>query len=193
MRGVILALVAVYAVVFVFYRVGTWLGERGRHEEAPDRRLRGIPIVGKVRQKLAMARFCKVFHIYLLAAYPISRGLRSAGEAAQSGVLEAASDLAAEAVVRGCTLSEAVEDAADFPIEFVQGLATAEQTGTLDEELETWTRVFHQEAMDALRLAASWIPRIVYVVVAGFVIWQIFALGRGYFEIIEGMLDEIDG
>jgi type II secretory pathway component PulF len=156
---------------------------------AMDGLLNSIPLVGGVRRHWAMARFCQVFQTCLLAALRISDTLRLAGDASQSAVLDEASDKAAAKVEKGEQLTPSMRGTGAFPVTFMQSVATAEETGTLDIEMGRWAAVESELAAQAQNRAAEWLPRIFYVIVVFYIAYRIVSAFAGYYSGIESMLN----
>ena len=76
-------------------------------------------------------------------------------------------------------------DVHGFPMEFVHGISTAEEAGTLDHEMNRWAAVETIEAGDAVRRASQWLPKIAYGVVVMYVVYRIFAMMSGYGEMLK--------
>lgn len=156
---------------------------------AVDGLLNTIPLLGGVRRHWALARFCQVFQTCLLAALRISDTLRLAGDASQSAVLDEASHKAAAKVEKGEQLTPAMRGTGAFPVTFMQSVATAEETGTLDIEMGRWATVESELAAQAQNRAAEWLPRIFYVIIVFYVAYRIVSSFAGYFAGIESLLE----
>ncbi|HSI64192.1 MAG TPA: type II secretion system F family protein, partial [Candidatus Saccharimonadia bacterium] len=116
---------------------------------AVDGLVNAIPLVGGVRRHWAMARFCQVFQTCLLAALRISDTLKLAGDASQSAVLDQASQKAVLKVEKGEQLTSSMRETGAFPRTFMQSVATAEETGTLDIEMGRWAAAESELAAQA--------------------------------------------
>lgn len=182
-----LALLYVSTAVAVYLVIG--LSRLARSNASVDRMLGAIPLAGKARRSLALGRFCKVFHIHLLAAFPISTGLRAAGAASQSGEMLLSTERVASEIEAGNSLGGAIRGERAFPPEFEASLNTAEVSGTLDTDLDRWARAYHESAVQALDAASGWFPKLVYVIVMLFVAWQILSIGLGYLGAIERAME----
>jgi type II secretory pathway component PulF len=154
-----------------------------------DRLLGRIPLLGKVRQHWALARFSQVSHAGLLAAMRLSEVTRMAGEASQSGRLLHAAQTAAPRIESGGRLAESLRATQTFPRAFVDGIATAEEAGTLDQEMQRWADLETEEATEATARAAEWLPRLFYAVVALYIICRIVTMFFGIYGEAFKMLD----
>ena len=68
---------------------------------------------------------------------------------------------------------------------FVHGVATAEEAGTLDHELNRWAAAETIEAADAVQRAAQWLPKIAYAIIVVYVVYRIFGMLSGYGEMLK--------
>ena len=158
---------------------------------AVDAALNRVPLVGSVRRHWALARFCQVFHTGLLAAFNMSETLQLAGDASQSALLRAAGRRAATRIESGETLAASLKAAAAFPRTFLQSVATAEQAGTLDLEMDRWATAEAELAARAQDRLAEWLPRLFYFAVVIYVAARIIGMVGGYYGQLEKMLDAI--
>jgi type II secretory pathway component PulF len=113
-----------------------------------------------------------------------------AGSASHSGLLRHASRDAARRIATGETIAGAMADVHGFPLIFVHGIATAEETGTLDHEMNRWAAAESIEAGDAVQRAAQWLPKIAYGVVVLYVAYRILTMMSGYYG---GMMKQMEG
>lgn len=161
------------------------------HNPAVDRLLRRIPLAGATRRHWALARFCQVFHTGLLAALNISETLKLAGEASQSAILSETSARAAKKIEQGSTLAAALKSGDTLPKSFSNAVDTAEQTGTLDKEMDRWAKVEAEMAARAQDRLAEWMPRVFYVLVVLYIAIRIISVFSGYYGQVNQMLDSM--
>jgi type II secretory pathway component PulF len=158
---------------------------------AADGFLRKIPMVGKVRQALAMSRFTKVFEIFLLAGQRMDTGLKAASEAAQSGLILDAVTREVIPVVRAGNRAGPALNHRAFPPAFARSYVTAEKAGSLDKDMHRWAIVYQEEALTRMERLASAVPKIIYGFIVIFVVWQILSMYMGYLGGMMKMIDEI--
>ncbi|MEM7147399.1 MAG: type II secretion system F family protein [Verrucomicrobiota bacterium] len=187
----IVPLLVMYVVVFTGYLLVRGLMARGRTEAGADRLLRRVPLIGKARESLALSRFCRVFHMHLLAAINMSESVRAAGVASQSGLVMAGSRRVEDRVALGESLGHSMMDEGAFPVSFTTSINTAEESGSLDEELGRWAGLYRETAVEAMDAAGDWYPKVFYVVVVVLVAWQILSVAFGYGQLIQGTMEEI--
>jgi type II secretory pathway component PulF len=178
---VIVLLGMFWAMLFLAWRAWRALSAAGASSAAVDRWLGKIPLAGGVRRHWALARFAQVFHSGLLAAMRVSEVALIAGEASQSGRFLAGARAASAKINTGGTLASSLGDTGAFPRPFVDGVATAEEAGTVDREMLRWAELETQEAREATQRAAEWLPRLFYALVALYVIYRIVSMFMGIY------------
>jgi type II secretory pathway component PulF len=153
--------------------------------------LNTIPLVGGVRRHWALARFCQVFQTGLLAAFRMTETLQLAGDASQSARLREAGRSAAHALESGdIALAAAMKRTRVFPKAFMQSVATAEETGTLDREMGRWAVAEAELAAQAQNRLATVIPWILYILIVLYVAARIIGMVTGIYAPLLKMLDE---
>jgi type IV pilus assembly protein PilC len=184
--GTLLFAYALCAGAFYGYRT---LQARSSTEDRTDRFLTHLPLLGKLRRMLALERFSEVFRIYLLSAFKPSEAIAAAGKASQSGHLLMESTLVSEQLVLGKNrLGPLLLANGAFPKDFAAGMSTAEESGTLDKELQRWANHYSTQARDAFSQFEIWLPRLIYVIISAFLTWKIVSWYYGYFDSISSLL-----
>ena len=150
-----------------------------------------LPFLGGFRRNLAHARFCQALEIQLQTGGNVSEAVKTAGQAAgTAGLKHAAAEMAEKIATQGCPLGPLLlKSGAIFPT-LAQSLNTAEAVGRLDVECGVQARKFMEAAEQSAVLCGIWIPKMLYVVIAGFAIYKILTfylggvsnLGSGMFE-----------
>ncbi|MBL9132135.1 MAG: type II secretion system F family protein, partial [Verrucomicrobiaceae bacterium] len=184
--------VLVFWLVLALLAVGwRWLSRKGTQSAQVERWLWRIPLVGGVRRHWALARFCQVFHACLLAGMRMTECMLLSGEASHSGVLRLASEDAAKKIAAGELIAGAMADVHGFPMVFVHSVATAEEAGTLDREMNSWAAAEMIEAQDALQRATAWLPKVFYAFVVVYVVYRILSMVAGYYGEIGRQLENL--
>ncbi|MFT4547187.1 MAG: type II secretory pathway component PulF [Pseudoalteromonas tetraodonis] len=190
------SLLVAYLVLFIAVVVGRHLAAKAETDTGADKLLARIPLIGAVRQNLALARFSTVFRMHLLAGERIDEGLRSAANASQSArLIEAIEKGAIPTVNEGQPVGPALAKHPEvFTSTFARGFSTAENSGTLDSDLQRWSQRFHDEAREAMGKLGTHAPKYFYAFVVVIALWQILRLVMLIFGIYAKhfeLLDEI--
>lgn len=184
------------AVAFLLWRAGvSLLQARARRREAPvieelpaDRTLLGLPVVGEMERQRNLAEFAGLLGLLSGSGLPLSAALVACARAAPSSVYGQAIMRCAEGVGKGLPLSSALRDESVWPAPFAASVVIGEKSGTLDETLLRLGNEAREEYGRAVEKLSEWLPRIVYCLVALFVIVQIFMLASRLAGIYEGAL-----
>ena len=138
-----------------------------------------VPVIGKCMQSFAISRFSWCFALTQQAGMSIRPSLECSLKATANGAFVAAEPLIWEEMKEGETLTDALTSSQLFPREYLQVVATAEETGTVPEQLDRLSHLFDDEARRAMnRLTvlfsgAIWMSVVVLIV---FFIFRIFFL-----------------
>jgi type II secretory pathway component PulF len=190
-------LMSVVGKIFFFWLVvgAVWffwsvLSRKAVSSAAMDALLNKLPLLGKVRQHWALARFAQVFHAGLLAAMRMTHITRMAGDASQSGTFHEGAERAAARIENGSPLAVALRESGAFPRMFVDSVATAEEVGSVDHEMLRWANAEAELASEATQRAATWLPKVGYVLVVMYVAWQIISTVQGIYAPMYKLLEE---
>lgn len=186
----LLLLLAVYATAAIAYLAWKRILHSAANSIAADQILRKIPVLGKVHQLSSLQRFASVFRVSLLAAMRTSSALHAAGQASGSALLAREVASLARHAEQGSRLSTLLPDLRQFPDEFRRSLASAEVSGTLEQDLDAWSRSFGQDIeLQGARLAILF-PAMATFAVALFVAWRLIAV---YFGVLNDQMKILDG
>jgi type IV pilus assembly protein PilC len=168
------------ALVFV---VIAFQGNRGKTWRAVLERVTGvIPIVASARHALVLSRLSAALEALLSAGVPIIRCWELAAEATASKRMQNAVGRALPKMEAGMTPSETLRDSGLFPELFRSLYATGEVSGQLDATLERLQRHYEEEASGKLQNLANWTPKLVFLVVAIGIGYQVIKFYSGYFD-----------
>ena len=174
-------LVPLYVViVFLVYAGQDTHNEawRGKMESI----LRLIPVLGTARHYLALARLATALEALISAGVNIFEAWELAASASGSPALRRAVIAWKSKVTAGQTPSEAVRNSSLFPEMFANFYASGEVSGKLDESLRHLNRLYNEESSRKLHLVATWVPRLIYFMVAIFVGYIVIHFWIGYFN-----------
>lgn len=167
-----------------------WMGVKAVIGLAPvnegvDRVLNLLPVIGKARKSIAMARFTKVYHTGLLAGLSMKETVANSLDASQSALMRrGGSRLLAKAEEGGALGPEFIASKV-FPVVFSRSYATAEEAGGLDKDLGRWAALYQEEAARGMKTVSVVVPKVLYFLILIFVAWKIIGFYMGQLEIIE--------
>lgn len=178
------ALIPIYgAVAFVMVAMQGQHGERWR--SLIEALLRRVPMLGKARRNLALARLASALEALITAGVNIIEAWEMAATASGSPALRRAVAQWRPDLLAGMTPAEAVRNTSEFPETFANLYHTGEVTGSLDDTLRRLHALYQSEGERQLTAVAEWTPKLIYFGVVLFVAWQVIHFYLGYFQQID--------
>ena len=174
-------LVPLYAVIIVI--VAAFQGNRGEMWRGMMERVtRAVPILGSARHDLALSRLSAALEALLSAGVPIIQSWGLAAEASGSNRIKSATHFAVPKMEAGVTPSELLRQSTVFPELFQNLYSTGEVSGQLDSSLLRLHRHYEEQATGKFQSLASWTPKLLFLVVAIMVGYQVVSFYSGYFN-----------
>jgi len=141
-----------------------------------DALLLEIPLLSRLEKARCLSDFASVLSILIAAGTSISVAIEVCARAASNSLYRADLLRCATIVKGGNPLSSAMRPGALWPQEFIAAIEVGEKSGTLDTSLARLGKQLRERYSDSVEQLAAWLPRILYGVVALFVIVQIALL-----------------
>jgi type II secretory pathway component PulF len=174
-------LVPVYAIIiFLVYAMQSQHGEHWR--SGVESFARRIPLFGKARRNLALARLASALESLISAGVSIIEAWELAANASGSPALRRAVLSWKPQLHSGVTPAEVVRESSEFPELFANLYHTGEVTGSLDDALRRLHTFYQDEGERQLKAVAEWTPKLIYFGVAFMVAWQVIRFWTGYFN-----------
>jgi type IV pilus assembly protein PilC len=129
----------------------------------------GIPVMGPVLRKIAVARFTRTLGTLLQSGVPILDALEICAKTAGNVIIEAGIMLVRQRISEGKTMAEPLMEAKVFPDMVVQMIAVGEQTGALDQMLNKIADFYEEETDIAVASMTSMLEPIMMVGIGGMV------------------------
>lgn len=149
-----------------------------------DQFLLGLPVFGLLTQKVAVARFCRLFAQMLTSGVPILDAMQVVARSMGNKVIEGAILSARAGIEQGNTLSSSLEGKPCLPLLMIRMIAAGEKSGRIDEMLESVAETYDDEVETTLSSLTSLMEPFLMVflgvVIGGIVIAMflpIFKLG----------------
>jgi len=140
-----------------------------------------IPVIGKVFESLALARFSWALKVMTQAAVPVTEGIPQALAATGNGAFAGRARSIVERLMDGCTLREALEGSRLFPRQYLEIMSVAEESGSLEDTLERLAKNSFESAEFALKALAVAVAWLVWLGVAAVIVTFIFILFRKFY------------
>jgi type IV pilus assembly protein PilC len=149
--------------------------------------LRWIPILGTARHYLALSRLAAALEALISAGVNIFEAWDLAATASGSPALRRAVAAWKSRVVAGQMPSEAVNLCPLFPGTFANLYASGEVSGKLDDSLRQINRIYNEDGARKLNAFATWMPRLIYMLVALLIAYEVIHFYLGYFNEINAV------
>jgi type IV pilus assembly protein PilC len=168
----IMPVLIVGIVAFLFFFRRYYATDAGRR--VVDRIVLGLPILGPIMRKIAVARFCRTLSTLLTSGVPILEGLDITARTSGNAIVEDAVQTTRKSIERGDTISSPLRETGVFPSMVVQMISVGEQTGALDAMLAKIADFYEEEVDQAvaglLTLLEPLMISILGLIVGGIVI-----------------------
>lgn len=176
------AIIAVFAIVAgsLYAWMRTDNGKRTR-----DKILLKVPLVGDILQYSVIERFCRIISAMMKAGVPLPEAMQAAIEGCNNKIYEEGLIEVREAMLEGEGIAEPVTASQLFPAAATQMLRVGEDTGTLDQQLDSAAAYYSRELDYKLkRLTSLAEPAIIVFmgVVVGFVAVALVSAMYGVFQ-----------
>src|SRR5690606_22120464 len=129
----------------------------------------GLPIVGNVLRKIAVARFTRTLGTLLQSGVPILDALEICARTSGNIVILEGIMLVRRQVSEGQNMAEPLQAAGVFPDMVVQMIGVGEQTGALDQMLNKIADFYEEETDVAVASLTSMLEPIMMVGIGGMV------------------------
>jgi type II secretory pathway component PulF len=141
-----------------------------------------IPVLGTARRYLALARLAAALEALISAGVNIFEAWELSAAASGSPALRRAVAAWKPKMTTGQTPAEAMRACGLFPEMFANFYSSGEVSGKLDESLRHLNRLYDEEGLRKLHLVATWVPRMIYFMVALLVGYIVIRFWTGYFN-----------
>jgi type IV pilus assembly protein PilC len=155
-----------------------------RSKRVLDGLLMKIPVLGTCLQSFAIARFSWAFALTQQTGMPISRSLELSFRATSNGAFMGASPEVCNLILNGEELGSALDQSRLFPDEYLSIVNVAETSGTVPEALARLGPQFEDQARRSLSALAVTLGWLVWLIVAGFIVFLIFRFVMWYVGMI---------
>jgi type IV pilus assembly protein PilC len=138
---------------FVVFGVGVFVGikqscKTPRGKYFFDKLLLGIPVIGMLLRKIAVARFTRTLGTLITSGVPILEGLSITARTSGNAVLEEALMAVRKAIEEGRTIVDPLRESGVFPNMVTQMIGVGEATGAMDSMLQKIAD-FYEDEVDA--------------------------------------------
>ena len=139
-----------------------------------------IPVIGGCLRSFALARFSWALALTQQTGMGLDRCVDTSLRATSNGAYIAVSPQVTAMVMAGEEITDALRETRLFPETFLQTVEVADASGTLPESLERLSPHLEEDARRSLTMLVAVAGGLIWVMVAGFIIFLIFRLAFFY-------------
>ena len=139
-----------------------------------------IPILRYVHRSLALARFSWSMQLMTEAGAPIFDSIERSLRATNNGAFQARAERITRTLADGVPLPDALQAAGLFPIDYVEIMRVAVESGSMSESFARLARQHFDNAERGMRAAAVAFGVLIWVGIAGILTYFIITLAMKY-------------
>ena len=175
--------IIIVVVIAAVFGVRTYYAtENGRR--VIDRLMLGLPILGLILRKIAVARFCRTLSTLLSSGVSILEALDITARTAGNAIVEDAIQTTRKSIERGETVAGPLKQTAVFPPMVVQMIGVGEATGALDTMLGKIADFYEEEVDVAVAGLLTLIEPVMIAFLGGVVGGIVIAMYLPIFALI---------
>ena len=141
--------------------------------------------IGKIVQKVALARWSRTLAALTTAGVPILQALDITGKTAGNWVVEKAMADVIDSVKSGGTMAAPLKDSPVFPSMVVHMLGVGEETGAVDTMLNKIADFYEDQVAAAVKALTSILEPVMIVLVGGIVGFIVIAMYMPLFKVYD--------
>ena len=150
-----------------------------------------VPILGHCMRSFAIARFSWAYYLTQQSGMPIKDSLEASFRATANGAFMGACRTICDDIMEGDDLTTALASSRLFPDDFIEMVSVAETSGTVPEALYRLSPQFEDQARRSLKALTRAMATLVWVTVAGFIIFFIFRFVLWYVNLLTDSINAI--
>lgn len=152
-----------------------------------DGLLMRAPLIGKVIQKINIARFVHFFAVMFQSGIDIPEALQAAKNVVNNRVIKESIDVAHRGVNEGSSLTASLRVSNQFPNLVIRMFKIGEDSGNMNEALENVSFFYTREVNDSVDGMVSMIQPILTVVMGMLIFWVIAAVFGPVYQSFQDM------
>jgi type IV pilus assembly protein PilC len=173
-------LVGIFVLGFAFRQY--YATETGRR--VVDRTALGLPVLGSILRKIAVARFCRTLSTLISSGVPILDGLDITARTSGNAIIEDAILATRKSIEQGETIAAPLKETKVFPSMVVQMIGVGEATGALDTMLAKIADFYEEEVDTAVAGMLTLLEPLMIAFLGGVVGGIVIAMYMPIFDLI---------
>lgn len=150
-----------------------------------------VPVIGPAIQTITISRFSSTLSLALGSGLDPIRSIKLALDSTDSDYYRNTADDAENAILGGASLAGALQATNLFPDDFIQRIEISEHSGTDAESIDYLAQEYDGRAKRAIKAIAGIATVLIWLTVAGVLIFFIFRIAATYINAINGALEPI--
>ncbi|MBD2012837.1 type II secretion system F family protein [Microcoleus sp. FACHB-53] len=146
-----------------------------------------MPLFGDLNQKVAVARFCRIFGTLTRSGVPILGSMDIVRDISGNQVIANAIESAKLEIQQGGMISLAFQKEQVFPLLAIQMISIGEETGELDSMMMKVAEFYEDEVEQAVKALTSLIEPIMMVLLAGMVAVILLSMYLPLFKLYDAL------
>ncbi len=146
-----------------------------------------LPLIGKVVQKINIARFVHFFAVMFQSGIDIPEALQAAKNVVNNRVIKESIDVAHRGVNEGNSLTASLRVTNQFPNLAIRMFKIGEDSGNMSEALENVSFFYTREVNDSVDGMVGMIQPILTVVMGALIFWVIAAVFGPVYQSFQNM------
>ncbi len=147
-----------------------------------------LPVVGKALQTLALARMAWSLHLTMGTGMDVRRAMRLSLRSTNNARYTDRAEQIERDIENGQSIHAALANTEAFPLEFLDHLAVAEESGQLAESMDRLAQQYHEHARTALAALAKSGGLAIWLVIVTVIVFLIFRLAASYVGMINNAI-----
>lgn len=139
-----------------------------------------IPLLRRAMRSFAVGRFAWCMALCVESAVRIVDALRLSLKATGNQAFAARERAIVDRVKGGATVAGSLAETRLFPVEFIEIASVGEESGKLSESFRHQAKLYFEDARASASALATLASGLVWVLIAGFIIYQIFLMAGAY-------------
>ncbi len=149
-----------------------------------------IPFMSKVVRSLATAKFARALGAMYASGVGAEHAMRVAGESCGNAWVQRHVWRVAPSLMQGVGFTQAMKETGQFPPIAIQMMATGEESGAIDVQLEKVAAFLETEAETAIRAAVKIMGVLVFLLMAIYIGSMVIGFYQGYGNEVEKYVNE---
>ena len=145
-------------------------------------RLLKIPVVGAAIESMALQRFCLAMQLLLETSVAIDKSVKMSLSATEMASYASRGEIIAKELKKGKELRRVLAKHSNFPEDFIRAVGVGEESGRLPDVMKRQAKHYEQESTRRLKQLTSTLAMVVWLFVAGLIVFAIFRLASVYFD-----------